>query len=147
MKGKPARLKEPQACARVAFKVNFSTKSRRISQARVPQATSPDREKPPSGPSLLAPTRSATLPAPDSIPKASRLLVVGYYFEQLLEEGKVQDYAEIARLTGLSRARVTQIVDRSLMDRQTQESLLTWGPSATTMRTDQPVLPHWTPGT
>ena len=31
-------------------------------------------------------------------------------FEGLLEEGTVRDYAELARLGGVSRARITQIM-------------------------------------
>ncbi len=61
--------------------------------------------------------------APD-VPKAARLLVVGYFFERLVSEGKVKDYAEIARLMGLTRARITQIVDRILLPGDQQSELL-----------------------
>ncbi len=61
--------------------------------------------------------------APD-VPKATRLLVVGYFFERLVREGKVKDYAEIARLTGLTRARVTQLVDLTILSLDVRNQLL-----------------------
>jgi len=51
---------------------------------------------------------------PPDVPVATKRLVVAYYFEQLIEIGIAKDYAEIARLTGLSRARVTQLADLTL---------------------------------
>lgn len=61
---------------------------------------------------------------PDSVPRITRMLVLGYHFERLVQEGKVKNYAEIARLVGLSRARVTQIVNMTLLDPVTQARLL-----------------------
>lgn len=59
------------------------------------------------------------------IPKAVLYLVLGHYFERLVRSGAVRDYAEIARRTGLTRARVTQIVDLTLLAPDEQERLLT----------------------
>ena len=41
-----------------------------------------------------------------------------------VRDGVVKDYAEIARLTGLSRARVTQIVNLTLLAPAIQEEIL-----------------------
>lgn len=62
-----------------------------------------------------APPTGAASDAPPQVSRATQLLVVGYFFEHLVHEGKVRDYAEIARLTGLTRARVTQIIDLTLL--------------------------------
>ncbi|MBZ5638297.1 MAG: hypothetical protein LAO51_06005 [Acidobacteriia bacterium] len=67
--------------------------------------------------------RPASGGAPD-VPKATQRLVVGYFFERLVREGKVRDYAEIARLTGLTRARVTQLADLTLRPNQWQAAVL-----------------------
>jgi hypothetical protein len=68
------------------------------------------------------PERQAIDPA--SVPRITRMLVLGYHFERLVREGKVKNYAEIARMTGLSRARVTQIVNLTLLDIDSQERLI-----------------------
>ena len=62
--------------------------------------------------------------APPNVPKITRLLVLGYHFERLVRDGVVKDYAEIARLTGLSRARVTQIVNLTMFAPEIQERIL-----------------------
>ena len=54
--------------------------------------------------------------------------MLGHYFEGLVRSGAVKDYAEIARRTGLTRARVTQIVDMTLLSPYEQEQLLSWTP-------------------
>jgi hypothetical protein len=61
---------------------------------------------------------------PSTVPRITRMLVLGYHFERLVREGKVKNYAEIARLTGLSRARIAQLVNLTLLPADLQESLL-----------------------
>ena len=56
------------------------------------------------------------------VPRATQVLVVAYWFERLIDSGKVKDYAEIARLTGLSRARITQIADLRLTEGRVLEN-------------------------
>jgi hypothetical protein len=49
------------------------------------------------------------------LPRITRLLALAVRFEGLLQDGTVRDYAELARLGGVSRARITQIMSlRSL---------------------------------
>ena len=62
--------------------------------------------------------------APPDVPKVTQLVVVAYWLEQLIAERKVKDYAEIARLTGLSRSRVTQIVNLTILPPRLQERIL-----------------------
>jgi len=70
-----------------------------------------------------APSEAPTLD-PAKVPQATRMLVLGYYFERLVQEGKVKNYAEIARLTGLSRARISQIASLTLQAPKDVENLL-----------------------
>lgn len=50
-------------------------------------------------------------PAPrEEIPRFVRLLALAHRWHRLIDEGTVESQAEIARMTGLTRARVTQIM-------------------------------------
>jgi len=64
------------------------------------------------------------LTAQDRLPKLTILLVLGHAFEQLIARGLVKDYTAIGRLTGLSRARVTQIANLTLLAPPIQEEIL-----------------------
>src|ERR1017187_2862441 len=55
------------------------------------------------------------------LPRITRLLALAVRFDGLLQEGPVRDYADLARLGGVSRARITQIM--SLRGRVSR----TWG--------------------
>jgi len=52
------------------------------------------------------------------------LMAVAIHFDQLISEGAIEDFAEIARLENLSRARVTQILNLRLLAPDIQEALL-----------------------
>ena len=68
-------------------------------------------------------------PAPkDPVPRIARLLALAHKWEGMVRRGEVKDYAEIARLMRLSRARVTQICQLTLLSARVQESLLTHAP-------------------
>ena len=45
------------------------------------------------------------------VPRIARLMALALRFEQLVRTGTVRDYAELARLGQVSRARLTQIID------------------------------------
>jgi hypothetical protein len=64
------------------------------------------------------------IPAPPRVPKITLLLVLGHQFDRLVREGVVKDYAEIARITGLTRARVTQITGLVFLAPNIQEPIL-----------------------
>ena len=58
------------------------------------------------------------------VPTITRLLALSHHFKRLVREDAVKDYAEIARITGLTRARVTQIVNLTLLAADIQEEIL-----------------------
>jgi len=86
------------------FKVAFSTKGRRTERAPAP-------------------------PEPSSVPVSStaRQLALAYWIEQRIEEGRLRDLAEAARLLGVSRARMTQIANLRLLPVAVQEEILAPG--------------------
>jgi alkylated DNA nucleotide flippase Atl1 len=52
------------------------------------------------------------------------LLALAHRFENLVRSGEVRDYAEIARLGGVSRARVSQILKLLTLAPSIQEQIL-----------------------
>lgn len=58
------------------------------------------------------------------IPRISRLLALSHHFERLVVMGEVKDYAELARLGNVSRARITQIMNLLLLSPDIQEAIL-----------------------
>ncbi len=57
-------------------------------------------------------------------PLVARLMALAIHFDGLLRRGKLRDYAEIAALGHVSRARVTQIMNLALLAPDIQEALL-----------------------
>ena len=62
--------------------------------------------------------------APGRIPRVSRLLALAIRYDRLIRQGAVPDYAELARLGGVSRARVSQIMDLLNLAPDIQEEIL-----------------------
>jgi hypothetical protein len=58
------------------------------------------------------------------IPRISRLMALAHHLEQLVVSGVVKDYAELARLGHVSRARITQIMNLLLLASDIQEEIL-----------------------
>ena len=56
--------------------------------------------------------------------RKSELMAFAVVFDQWLKEGRVRDYADIAKLTGLSRYRVSKIMNYSLKTPKEQYGLL-----------------------
>ncbi len=54
----------------------------------------------------------------------SRLMALAIWFEQLVRDGVVADYAELARLQHVPRARVSRILNRLKLAPDIQEALL-----------------------
>ena len=77
-----------------------------------------------------AATQVAPPPLPEEsragsrLPRITRLLALAVRFEGLLREGMVRDYAELARLGGVSRARMTQIMSLRNLAPVIQERIL-----------------------
>jgi hypothetical protein len=58
------------------------------------------------------------------IPRIARLLALAIRFEGLLRDRTIRDYADLARLGGVSRARITQIMKLRLLAPDIQEQIL-----------------------
>jgi hypothetical protein len=70
-----------------------------------------------------APTRIA---ARGTLPRIARLLALAIRLEALVREGAVRDYAELARLGHVTRARMTQVMSLLYLAPDIQESILFW---------------------
>jgi len=74
--------------------------------------------------------RSAPAPADvppsatDRIPRVARMLALAHHWRSLIRDGVVRDQAAIARLVGVSRARVTQVMDLLYLAPDIQEAIL-----------------------
>ncbi len=64
----------------------------------------------------------------DRVPRVARLLALAHHFEGLIRGGDVRDYAELARVGHVSRARLTQIMDLLLLAPEIQEEVLFLAP-------------------
>ena len=61
---------------------------------------------------------------PGRTPRVSRLMALAIHFDGLIKRGVVRDYADIARLGLVTRARVTQIMNLLLLAPDIQEEIL-----------------------
>lgn len=66
-----------------------------------------------------------TVPDPPRIPRIARLMALGIKFQDMVDRGEVRDYADLARLGFVSRARITQIMNLLNLAPDLQEELLT----------------------
>src|SRR5258708_643191 len=62
--------------------------------------------------------------APGRIPRISRLMALAWRLDELVRTGVVADYAELARLGHVSRARISQILNLLALAPDIQEALL-----------------------
>lgn len=63
-------------------------------------------------------------PATPKIPRLTRLMALAIKFQDMIDRGEVKDYAEVAELGYVTRARVTQIMNLTLLAPDIQEALL-----------------------
>ncbi len=63
-------------------------------------------------------------PTPGRVPRISRLMALAIRFDQLVRDGEVRDYAELARLAHVTRARMTQIMSLARLAPDIQEAIL-----------------------
>jgi len=61
---------------------------------------------------------------PGSVPRVSRLMALALRLQRLVQSGEVTDYADLARLGHVTRARVTQIMNLLNLAPDIQEELL-----------------------
>lgn len=63
-------------------------------------------------------------PEPPRIPRITRLMALAIKFQDMVDHGEVSDYADLARLGFVTRARLTQIMNLLLLAPDIQASLL-----------------------
>ncbi len=61
---------------------------------------------------------------PGSIPRVSKLMALAIRLERLVTQGEIRDYADIARLGLITRARTTQIMNLLNLAPDIQEEIL-----------------------
>jgi hypothetical protein len=60
----------------------------------------------------------------ERIPRIARYMALAIHFEGLIRQGVVADFADLARLGHVTRARVTQIMNLRLLAPEIQEDVL-----------------------
>jgi hypothetical protein len=78
----------------------------------------------------ITPRQSAKRAPGERVPRLSRLLALAIRCDGLLREGVIANYAELAQLAHVSRARVTQIMNLLNLAPDLQERLLFAAPAA-----------------
>lgn len=77
------------------------------------------------------------------VPRITRLLALAHRWHRLIDAGEIRDQAEIARRTGLTRARVTQIMELRWLSPMTQQEII-YGPfAASSERTWRRATRYW----
>ena len=61
---------------------------------------------------------------PGNVPRVSRLMALAIKFDDLIRRGEVEDYATLARLGHVTRARITQIMALLNLAPDIQEAIL-----------------------
>ena len=84
------------------------------------------RERGAKGSYRLRPVKTAvaTSQPPGRVPRLARLLALAHKFDGLLRQGVIADYATLARLGHVSRARITQIMNLLYLAPDIQEQIL-----------------------
>ena len=67
---------------------------------------------------------AATPPIPERIPRVARVLALAHHWQGQIRSGAVRDQADLARLVGVSRARVTQVMNLLWLAPDIQEAVL-----------------------
>jgi hypothetical protein len=60
------------------------------------------------------------------LPRITRLMALAIKFQEMVDRGEVRDYADLARLGYVTRARVTQIMNLLNLAPDIQEGILAW---------------------
>ena len=79
----------------------------------------------------LTPTRRSRRPAgkevteqTDKLPRVTRLMALAIKFDGLIRDGVIRDYADLARLGHVTRARMTQVMNMLNLAPDIQEEIL-----------------------
>lgn len=68
-------------------------------------------------------SKDADIPA-GRTPRVSKMMALAIHLQELVDSGQVRDYTALAELGHVSRARITQIMDLTLLAPDVQEALL-----------------------
>jgi len=82
------------------------------------------RQRPRRDTNTTSPAGQAGPAAAGRVPRIARLMALALRFEQLVRSGAVRDYAELARLGQVSRARLTQVMSLLHLAPDLQEEIL-----------------------
>ena len=63
-------------------------------------------------------------PAAPRMPRITRLMALAIKFQEMVDRGEVRDYADLARLGYVTRARITQIMNLLNLAAEIQEAIL-----------------------
>lgn len=77
----------------------------------------------------VASPRPPKQPRPPRVPHVAKLMALAIRLDHLLATGQVKDQAEIARTAGITRARVTQIINLTQLAPDIQEAILNLEPT------------------
>jgi len=81
----------------------------------------PRHPKPGQGPQIAPAVES---PGRPHIPRVARLMALAIKFQDMVNRGEVRDYADLARLGYVTRARITQIMNLVNLAPDIQEAIL-----------------------
>lgn len=73
----------------------------------------------------FAARRPSPAPPPPRPSRAARMLALAHHIEDLVERGVLRDYADAARRLGLTRARMSQVMDLLMLAPEIQEGIVT----------------------
>lgn len=76
------------------------------------------------GRKIIAEGEVEETPELGQVPRVSRLMALAIHMEDLVRRGEVADYAELARLAHVSRARISQIMNLLHLAPDIQEEIL-----------------------
>lgn len=71
-----------------------------------------------------APPQPDEAAVPHRVPRVAKLLALAIRFQRLIDSGAVESRAELGRLGHVSRARISQILDLTLLAPDIQEDIL-----------------------
>jgi len=97
----------------ITFKIERRTTWRRASREQEIDVAEKD----------CAVQESPTPKAP-TVPRLARMLALAHHIEALIESGELRDAAHAARLLGVTRARMTQVMNLLLLPVPLQEDVL-----------------------
>jgi hypothetical protein len=84
-----------------------------------------------SGPRVPADGLEAQVAAPGRLPRVTQVLALAIYFDDMIQQGEAKDYADLARVAGLCRERISQLMRLTYLAPDIQVELLYLPPTAT----------------